>query len=226
VLSLRQLESPQPGAQLPDGRFARSGVFVYLASKSPRRQELLRQIGVGFNVFMMREAAGRPADVDEGPLEGEDPVAYVTRIARTKAATAWMRMRERRFPEHPMVGADTTVVVDGRILGKPAGQDDARAMLRLLSGRAHDVLTAVAIAWQDEIAVEVSRSRVAFRPLAEGEIDRYVATGEPTDKAGGYGIQGRAAIFTTRLEGSYSGVMGLPLAETASLLARLGFPVL
>jgi len=222
----RPPDSVASAARLPDGRFARAGVFVYLASKSPRRQELLRQIGVGFNVFMLREAVGRPRDVDEEPLPGEEPVEYVARVAHSKAAMAWLRMRERRLPEHPMVGADTTVVVDDQLLGKPADATEARAMLSALSGRDHDVYTAVAVAWQDDVAIEVSHSRVRFRALTEGEIERYVATGEPTDKAGAYAIQGRAAMFITRLEGSFSGVMGLPVAETADLLARLGFPVM
>ncbi len=224
-----QFQPPDSSAsmpRLPDGRFARAGVFVYLASKSPRRQELLRQIGVGFNVFMLRAAVGRPRDVNEDPLPGEDALEYVMRVAHSKAAMAWLRMRQRRLPEHPMVGADTTVVLDDQLLGKPADAAEARAMLTALSGREHDVYTGVAVAWQDQVVVEVSRSRVRFRPLVEGEIERYVTTGEPNDKAGAYAIQGRAAMFITRLEGSYSGVMGLPVAETADLLARLGFPVL
>lgn len=226
MLSFRTPDVAAQGAQLPDGRFARAGVFVYLASKSPRRQELLRQIGLGFQVFLMRENGDRDADVDEAVGGSEEPHGYVSRIAELKATTGWLRMRQRRMPEHPMIGADTSVVLDGKVLGKPSDVNQARRMLAALSGREHEVLTAVAVAWQEQIATALSHSRVSFRALSEGEIERYVATGEPTDKAGGYAIQGRAAVFVARLEGSYSGVMGLPLAETAQLLGGLGFPVL
>ena len=225
-MSFRTPDVAAQGAQLPDGRFARAGVFVYLASKSPRRQDLLRQIGLGFQVFLMRESSGRDADVDEMVGATEPARDYVARVAELKAATGWLRMRQRRMPEHPMIGADTSVILDGEVLGKPSDADQAKRMLAALSGREHEVLTAVAVAWQEHIATALSHSRVRFRTLSDGEIERYVASGEPTDKAGGYAIQGRAAVFVTRLEGSYSGVMGLPLAETAELLGRLGFSVL
>ena len=200
--------------------------FVYLASRSPRRQELLRQLNVRFDELRFREAAGRPADVVEGALDAEPPHHYVERIARTKASVGWQQVQRRVLPQRAVIAADTEVAVDGAIFGKPADAQDAKRMLSRLSGRTHEVLTAVALRWQDELLVEVSRSEVTFRTLSADEIERYVGSGEPFDKAGAYAIQGRAAAFVSRLEGSYSGVMGLPLYETAELLARIGFPVL
>ena len=198
---------------------------IYLASRSPRRQELLAQLGIAFEEIRLRAAPGRHRDVVEEALDGEPAMHYVERIARTKASTGWKRMQERGMPPRPVLGADTEVVLDDVIFGKPQDVDAARAMLAKLSGRVHDVLSAVAVRWNDDIEVAVSVSQVTFRKLTAGEIERYLETGEPFDKAGGYGIQGRAAAFVTRLDGSYSGVMGLPLAETAALLSRAGFPV-
>jgi septum formation protein len=163
--------------------------------------------------------------VVEGALDAEPPHHYVERIARTKASVGWQQVERRVLPQRPVLAADTEVAVDGAIFGKPADGNDARRMLSRLSGRTHDVLTAVALRWRDELLVEVSRSEVTFRALSAEEIERYVGTGEPFDKAGAYAIQGRAAAFVSRIEGSYSGVMGLPLYETAELLARIGFPV-
>ncbi|MDQ6619882.1 MAG: Maf family nucleotide pyrophosphatase [Pseudomonadota bacterium] len=200
--------------------------FVYLASRSTRRQELLRQIGVRFEELRFREAAGRPADVVEGALDAEPPHHYVERIARTKSAVGWQQVQRRVLPARPVLAADTEVTIDGAIFGKPRDAIDATRMLSRLAGRTHQVLTAVALRWQDELVVEVSRSEVTIAPLTPDEIERYVATGEPFDKAGGYAIQGRAAAFITRIEGSYSGVMGLPLYETSQLLGRIGFPAL
>lgn len=200
--------------------------FVFLASRSPRRQELLRQLGVRFDELRFREAPGRPADVVEGALDSEPPHHYVERIARTKATVGWQQVQRRVLPLHPVLAADTEVALDGAIFGKPADAADAVRMLTRLAGRTHQVLTAVALRWQEELLVEVSRTEVTFRALTAQDIERYVATGEPFDKAGAYAIQGRAAAFTSRIEGSYSGVMGLPLYETAELLARIGFPVL
>jgi septum formation protein len=199
---------------------------IYLASKSPRRQELLRQLGVEFNELLLREALGRRRDVVEASRTGEPPLEYVKRIARLKASVGWHRMGRRGLPQKPVLGADTEVVLDGVALGKPADAAGAVAMLASLSGRTHDVLTAVAIRWHTQLVAAVSTSRVTFRAIARDEVDRYVATGEPFDKAGGYAIQGKAAAFVQHLEGSYSGVMGLPLYETASILALIGFPVL
>jgi septum formation protein len=199
---------------------------IYLASRSPRRQELLRQIGVTFDELKLRAAPGRHRDVVEETRDGEPPLHYVERIARTKAAVGWNRMEQRKLPPRPVLGADTEVVLDDAIFGKPADVDAARQMLARLSGRRHDVITAVAVKWEEAVDVALSVSHVTFKRLTAGEIERYVASEEPFDKAGGYAIQGKAAAFITRIEGSYSGVMGLPLAETAALLARIGRSVL
>ncbi len=200
--------------------------LLYLASRSPRRTELLRQLGIPFETLLLREASGRDRDVREGALDGEPPAHYVERMARTKAGVGWQRMFNRLLPAHPVLGADTEVVLGNSVFGKPRDAADAADMLKRLAGRTHEVLTAVAVRWQDRTEVEISVSKVTMRKLADDEIARYVATGEPVDKAGGYAIQGRAAAFITRLDGSYSGVMGLPLAETAALLAGAGAAVL
>jgi len=199
---------------------------IYLASRSPRRQELLRQIGVDFDELRLREAPGRDPDIVEGSRDGESAPDYVKRIARTKANVGWERMTERGLPARPVLGADTEVVLDGHIFGKPADAPHALEMLDRLSGRAHLVLTAIAVRWEREFVILVSTSHVTMRDLTADEMARYVATGEPVGKAGAYAIQGRAAAFITRIDGSYSGVMGLPLAETAAALARIGRSVL
>ena len=199
---------------------------IYLASQSPRRQELLRQLGVEFDPLLLREAAGRPRDVEEVARDGEPALHYVERIARTKAVVGGNAMLRRGLSPRPVLAADTEVVLDGEIFGKPRDAHDATRMLARLAGRTHQVSTAVALFWEDEETAEVVTSTVTFRPLAREEIERYVAIGESADKAGAYAIQGRAAAFIARIEGSYSGVMGLPLCETAALLARIGFPVL
>jgi septum formation protein len=199
---------------------------IYLASKSPRREELLRQLGVEYVLLRLREAPGRERDIVEGALDNEPPLHYVERIARTKAAVGWQRVLRRGLPPRPVLGADTEVVLDGMIFGKPQDAADAARMLTLLSGRTHQVLTAIAVCWEQEVVAEISTSTVIFRELAPEEIERYVATIEPFDKAGAYAVQGKAAAFIRRIEGSYSGVMGLPLYETAEALARIRFPVL
>jgi septum formation protein len=199
---------------------------IYLASKSPRRQELLRQLGVEFDELLLREAPGRRRDVVEAPRKDEPPLDYVKRIARLKASVGWHRMGRRGLAPKPVLGADTEVVLNGAALGKPADAAGAVAMLLALSGQTHQVITAVAVRWQAQLVAAAATSRVTFRVLAQDEIERYVATGEPFDKAGGYAIQGKAAAFVQNLEGSYSGVVGLPLYETAGLLAHIGFPVL
>ena len=198
---------------------------IWLASRSPRRQELLAQIGVEFDVLRLREASGRTPDVLEVAHDGEPALHYVERIARTKANVGWQSMVARGLETRPVLGADTEVILDGEVFGKPADERAAKAMLARLSGRTHEVVTAVALRWQDDTHFAMSTSKVTLAPLTKSAIAAYVASGEPFDKAGGYGIQGRAAAFVTRLDGSYSGVMGLPLAETAALLARAGFPV-
>lgn len=188
---------------------------IYLASASPRRRELLRQIGITFCLL--------PVVVDETPLPSENPHDHVVRLARAKAR-AGVRTLHRRQP-HPVLGADTVVIVDGAILGKPCDRDEGLAMLARLSGREHQVLTAVALATLKRDVVKVQESRVRFRELSLTECAVYWDTGEPADKAGGYAIQGRAAAFITELRGSYSGVMGLPLFETAELLREFGLPL-
>lgn len=194
---------------------------IYLASASPRRGELLKQIGVHYKVLLLRTITPR-ADVDETPLRDENPEAYVDRIVRAKAEAGWIAVRGRQLPKHPLLAADTTVSIDGCILGKPAGRDHAEAMLRRLSGRTHQVFTGVAVAYEDQVETLMSASTVEFAALSDAEIKHYVLTGEPLDKAGSYAIQGRAAAFIVRIEGSYSGVMGLPLYETTQLLKRFG----
>ena len=199
---------------------------VYLASKSPRREKLLQQLGVEFATLRLRESSGRERDIIEVARDAEPAHHYVERLARTKATVGWHRMLQRNLAPRPVLGADTEVVLDDRIFGKPKDDADAVRMLTLLSGRTHQVLTAVAICWEGSTVAEISSSSVTFRPLERDEIDRYVDTHEPLDKAGGYAIQGRAATFVQRIEGSHSGIMGLPLFETATALAGIGFPVL
>jgi septum formation protein len=197
--------------------------MIYLASRSPRRRELLAQIGVRFEPLLFREGQRRDADTDEGVLAGEDADDYVRRVTRLKAGAAWRRVTQRRgLPPRPVLAADTTVTLAGEILAKPADRTDAARMLRLLSGTRHRVLTAVAIQFEGLLEMAVSDSLVTFAPLDEARIAGYVRSGEPFDKAGAYGIQGRAGAFVQRLEGSYSGVMGLPLYETANLLRLFG----
>ena len=194
---------------------------IYLASRSPRRRELLSQIGVRFHLLLFRSRPGEDAEVDETPLEGEDPGAYVERMARSKADAGWRRLLQRNLPHAPVLAADTTVALEGRIFGKPEGREQAAEMLAALAGRTHEVLTAAALKHGDWIETAVSRSEVRLKPLSEEEIRLYVATGECDDKAGAYAIQGRAARFVVELRGSYSGVMGLPLYETSLLLDKL-----
>ena len=203
-----------------------SAPVLYLASRSPRRELLLRQLDIEFETLLLREAAGRERDVVERAEDAEPPEHYVERIARTKAQVGFQRMQNRKLAERPVLGADTEVVLDGEIFGKPRHVDDAIRMLKRLSGRTHQVLTAVALRHRDRTDVELSITRVTLRRLGATEIERYAATGEPLDKAGAYAIQGRAAAFVSRLEGSYTGVVGLPLYETASLLSGAGVPVL
>ena len=194
---------------------------IYLASRSPRRRELLTQIGVRYRLLLFRAHPGRETDVDEEPLEGEAPAAYVERVARIKAEAGWGSLLQRNLPRAPVLAADTTVALAGAILGKPADRSHAAEILRSLSGRRHEVLTAIALKHEDTLESALSVSEVAFKPLTDSEIRGYVASGECDDKAGAYAIQGRAARFIVELRGSYSGVMGLPLYETAELLGRL-----
>jgi septum formation protein len=160
--------------------------------------------------------------VDEAALPDEAPLAYVTRLAAAKAVAGWERSRDAH--QTPVLAADTAVVLDGKILGKPADRLDAEGMLRQLSGRTHEVLTAIALRTANGLQSRISRSEVTFRCIAAAELRAYWETGEPSDKAGAYAIQGRGAIFIADLRGSYSGVMGLPLFETAELLRGAGVP--
>jgi septum formation protein len=186
--------------------------WIYLASASPRRRELLRQIGVSYRRLRLA--------VDETPRPDETPDACVARLALAKARTGCAALGRRR--PAPVLGADTAVVVDDLMLGKPRDRAEGLAMLALLSGREHRVLSAVALAMPARDAIRVQESRVRFRALTPAECAAYWDSGEPLDKAGGYAIQGRAAAFVAELRGSYSGVMGLPLFETAELLRTFG----
>jgi septum formation protein len=194
---------------------------IYLASRSPRRRELLSQIGVRYHLLLFRERLDERPEVVEAPLAGETPAAYVERLARAKAEAGWQRMLQRNLPQAPVLAADTTVALEGRIFGKPAGRGEAAEMLGALSGRRHEVLTAVALRNHDQLELAVSVSEVLLKQLSKDEIAQYVASGESDDKAGAYAIQGRAARFIVELRGSYSGVMGLPLYETSLLLEKL-----
>jgi septum formation protein len=194
---------------------------IYLASRSPRRRELLAQIGVRYHLLLFRSRPGETMDVDESTFGGETPEAYVERMARAKADAGWQRMVQRNLPRAPVLSADTTVALDNRIFGKPANRQHAAEMLAALSGRSHDVLTSVALKSDDWLECVVSRSEVKFKTLTPAEVAAYVESGECDDKAGAYAIQGRAGRFVVELRGSYSGVMGLPLYETGQLLDKL-----
>ena len=200
--------------------------MIYLASRSPRRRDLLSQIGVKFEPLLFREGTRQDADTDEAQRPGEDADAYVRRVTQMKAEAAWQRIVMRRgLRRMPVLAADTTVALDGMILAKPVDRPDAERILGLLSGTTHRVLTAVALQFESRFEIVVSESFVSFAVLEPERITAYVQSGEPFDKAGAYGIQGRAAAFVERIEGSYSGVMGLPLFETANLLRSFGVSV-
>lgn len=204
--------------------FATDGVLIngpvrirpmfYLASKSPRRRQLLESVGLVFSVLEL--------EIDERMREVEAPEQAVQRLAREKAAVGVSMLRDDDSPFHPVMAADTMVVIGNEVLGKPLDADDAYAMLERLSGRTHRVLTAVAVHDEDSVDHRISESLVTMKPLTRWEIERYWASGEPADKAGGYAIQGLGSGIVTRLEGSYSGVVGLPLYETRELLATVG----
>jgi septum formation protein len=188
--------------------------MIYLASASPRRRELLRQLGVAFEAM--------PSNILEVRHAGESPTDYVLRVARDKAQFVVKLVIERSLPVFPVLGADTEVVLDGEILGKPQDLAHGMALLRRLAGRTHEVLSAVCVVDSGSEHTALSTSRVTFSALTEAEIAQYWETGEPADKAGAYAIQGKAAAFIERLEGSYSGVMGLPLHELAGILKKIG----
>ena len=192
--------------------------MIYLASRSPRRADLLQQMGLEFIVL--------PSDIDETPLQSEQSDAYVLRLAAQKAKTCYEDLISKSKPLYPVLAADTTVSLDGKILGKPQDDDDAFKMLSSMSGRWHEVHTGIAVATADGVNVDISITKVEMAPLLDETILAYIATGEPLDKAGSYGIQGLAGTLIKRIEGSYSGVMGLPVYETAQLLNQAGIRIL
>jgi septum formation protein len=197
---------------------------IYLASQSPRRRELLKQIGINFEMLLMRSDPRRNLEVDETQHPNEQPENYVRRVSQAKAEAGYDVLKLRNLPQFPVLAADTTVTLDGKIFGKPDSAEQAAEMLRQLSGREHHVLSAVAIALEEHVEVALSTSTVRFITLSEERIRRYLLTREYTDKAGGYAIQGQAGAFIEHLSGSYSGVMGLPLFETVQLLQRFDYP--
>lgn len=190
---------------------------IYLASRSPRRRELLKQVGVNFEIII--------ADVDEQILKNEPAHAYVARIAKKKAEAGWQYVLDRRLPYYPVLAADTVIATDKKILGKPTSKEDAADMLAQLSDKKHKVLTGIAIAYQGKTLSQTSTTQVQFKKLSDTEIARYIDSTEPLDKAGAYAIQGKGAAFVSMLEGSYSGVVGLPLFETAQLLKQFGIEI-
>ena len=197
---------------------------IYLASQSPRRRELLKQIGVHYEMLLLRNDPRRNVQVDETPHEGEDPVKYVQRVCREKARAGWETLVFRNLPLFPVLAADTTVTLDGKIIGKPDSNEHAAEILRMLSGTKHQVLTAVAIAFKERLEMRLSTTTITFDTLSTERINRYLLTNEAHDKAGAYGIQGHAGTFVKHIDGSYTGVMGLPLYETVELLKLFGYP--
>lgn len=197
---------------------------IYLCSQSPRRRELLKQIGINFQMLLLRSDPRRSVDVNESPLDGELAEPYVRRICLEKARVGSESLRLRNLPPFPVLAADTTVALGGQIFGKPDNAAQAGDMLRQLSGREHQVLSAVAVGLGNRTELALSVSTVRFVKLSEERIQRYLQSGEFTDKAGAYAIQGQAGAFVEYLSGSYSGVMGLPLFETVALLQQFGYP--
>ena len=197
--------------------------FIYLASQSPRRRQLLEQLGVKHELLL--PDAGEDTESIEQVLPGEAPASYVRRVTGLKLDAALDRLMRRRLPPAPVLCSDTTVALGRTIYGKPRDDAEARRMLRELSGTTHRVLTAVAIAAGQRRLEALSDSRVTFAPMSAAQVAAYVASGEPMGKAGAYAVQGRAAAFIPKISGSYSGIMGLPMHETAQLLRACGFNV-
>ena len=197
--------------------------YIYLASQSPRRRDLLKQIGVHFQILLLRVDPRRIPDVDESPHANETASDYVQRICRAKALAAWKTLLLRNMPHAPVLAADTAIALDNVIIGKPRDRKDAAAILRLLSGRKHQVYTAVAVILDTKLELRLSVTEVSFAELSDERIQRYILANESHDKAGAYAIQGIAGTFVQRIEGSYSGVVGLPLHETAELLHSFGY---
>lgn len=197
---------------------------IYLCSQNPRRRELLKQIGINFEVLLLRCDPRRSSDVNETPLDDESAEIYVRRICQEKVRAGSESLRLRSLPLFPVLAADTVVVLNGKILRKPVNANQAADMLRQLSGNEHQVLSAVAVALGNRTEVALSVSTVRFARLSEDRISRYLLSGEYADKAGAYAMQGQAGAFVEQLAGSYSGVMGLPLSETVDLLQRFDYP--
>jgi septum formation protein len=197
--------------------------FVYLASQSPRRRQLLEQLGVAYELLLPAE--NEDAEALEAVLPNEAPLRYVQRVTQLKLDAALQRLQDRNLPLAPVLCSDTTVALGRTILGKPFDAADAERMLVTLSGKTHRVLTAVAIGTLQARQQAVSISRVTFAPMTAKQIHAYAATGEPMGKAGAYAVQGRAAAHIAHLSGSYSGIMGLPMYETAQLLRAFGFQI-
>ncbi|MGB4361356.1 MAG: Maf family protein [Rhodoferax sp.] len=197
--------------------------FVYLASQSPRRRQLLEQLGVAYELLL--PADDEDAEALEAVLPNEAPLRYVQRVTQLKLDAALQRLQDRKLPPAPVLCSDTTVALGRTILGKPADAADAERLLATLSGKTHRVLTAVAIGTLQARQQAVSISRVSFAPMTPKQIRAYVATGEPMGKAGAYAVQGRAAAHISHMSGSYSGIMGLPMYETAQLLRAFGFQI-
>jgi septum formation protein len=197
---------------------------IYLCSQSPRRRELLKQIGVNYEMLLLRSDPRRNICVDETPHENEDPVEYVQRICQAKARAGWDALLYRNLPPFPVLAADTTVTIDGKIIGKPRDNNHAAEILRELSGRQHQVLTALAVTYEERTEMRLSTTTITFAELDEQRIHRYLLSNEAHDKAGAYGIQGYAGAFVEHIDGSYTGVMGLPLFETVELLKVFGYP--
>jgi septum formation protein len=197
--------------------------FVYLASQSPRRRQLLEQLGVRYELLLPDE--GEDAEALEIALKNEAPAHYVKRVTGLKLDAASARLARRQLPPAPIMCSDTTVALGRTIYGKPEDADHAKRMLTELSGKTHRVLTAVHLQCGQQRFCALNSSKVSFELMTAGQISRYVATGEPLGKAGAYAIQGRASMHITRINGSYSGIMGLPLSETASLLRAAGLDI-
>ena len=197
--------------------------FVYLASQSPRRRQLLEQLGVCYELLL--PDANEDAEALEVVLKNEAPAAYVKRVTRLKLSAAFMRLKQRQLKDGPILCSDTTVALGRTIYGKPKDADDAARMLGELSGQTHRVLTSVALHSEQQLYEGFSSSRVSFESMTAQQISAYVSTGEPMGKAGSYAVQGRAAAYISRINGSYSGIMGLPLCETSSLLRRAGLKI-
>jgi septum formation protein len=197
---------------------------IYLCSKSPRRRELLKQIEVNFEILWLRSDPKRDFSLSETPQENEKAFDYVQRICKLKAHAGWDVLSARNLSSFPVLSADTTVTLDDKIIGKPRDNVHAAEILHSLSGRQHQVLTAVALCFENRLDIRISTTTVTFAKLDEARIQRYLLGNEVLDKAGAYGIQGYAGAFVERIEGSYTGVMGLPLFETVELLENFGYP--